>query len=1357
MTTEKTKKTLGKRQFLAFVLLLAFLVSAFPSGWFLTAVLAAPPLMETGNKVYHDDQPFELYRNVNGETRIKILEYMYAETTEPGQQRPVYCVMAGSPSPEGGSIKPTVMQDPVAKDLLGRLQYIIEMDSSHFELPDTVNGIPHIHYCVKQLLIWHLIYLYQDWMGAEAQTYLKGVDLDSFIDGQGSGQTAISVLAEAKRLWKVYNDAGRPSLTGAFTPNYVSEIKDLSAISWDSTAKKYRATFNVKVRETVKGKTGGTFSFTKISGGKIYLKGSDGTYSEGVSQGKEYPSGSSFRIEGEWKDLLKEEGCRSMNIQVRAESNKGNESSQRMYGYFFDSSPSESGKPRQTYVALYESSQKTFAGTSARWQVKQTKIELTKESVFESIRVPEEGAAFEIYRSDYADLASAKAAGCGFECISDKNGKIRDKATGDLLFLPSGKYTIRQTAAPSGTQMMSPNPATFTVDANKTTNTASFEDALKNGSIEIIKKIQTGYDIYAGTPTSQLASEKGAVFQVWNSKYASYEKAPEVYRDLLETNSYGRARSKKLPAGEYKIHQIDSEATKYTYACSDETITITGDGLVGKPEKTLTLIDRKYELKIQIRKVDQKTGQIIPVKGVEFSVLNEKMEVLSDWDGKDTFVTKADGTADLDKLGLTVGIYYIKEKKAPDGFILAKDPIRIEAKKGESFIGVGPKGDLKAVPFADEEVEVTLDFTKTGGKLASASSVETGFSDLKGYRFNYSSGSLSGAVYELYCNEDVLDFSRDISLLDPGKYPEGTILRSPDGKTFTPYKMFDKDGDGVKETPLKSGTLLGTYTTDKSGKITIEHLSLNAVTSRASYKLVEKTAPEGYLLNTTPVIFSVSDTRSDQTVRVVKSEKSALDGRQKAEITFSKVGRTYEFDPNTKTYVSSEKELSGAVFGVYAGEDILSGKGVVIVKKDELIEVVTSGEDGICRTTSDLPFGYTFYVKELKAPEGYLKEEGKHEISTKRTKKDQTTGKIVFSMEKPIVNEISRARLQIEKIADDTRLPMEGVEFEIYTTTGDLIEKLVTDKDGKAETKNAFPKGETILLRETKTNDRYALEPDKTIRITKPQKESGTYAVQTEKIFNYLLSEIKVVKYCNDGSKTPMDGVTFQLWKVEDGDEPDTFISEGKTDAEGKLSFWVGEGDYYLIETDVGKWTNFRVLSEKIPVSCTKESEVYHFELLDDYTEVKAEKRSASNGELLGRCGVSIRDGSGEILSFIWLPEKMAYMVCGEKDPGATTILFTDEKKDTSWYGTVTILGLPAGDYEIVEVEAPEGYRNDSEVMPVKVKNKGEISVTRLYDTVKTSERDLIIGGSCCGIFGVSGISLFLLAAVDLMKRRGAR
>ena len=58
MLRVKPTKTHGTRQFLAFLLLAAFLVSALPFLWFVRVVHAAEPLPETGNKVYHDEEYF---------------------------------------------------------------------------------------------------------------------------------------------------------------------------------------------------------------------------------------------------------------------------------------------------------------------------------------------------------------------------------------------------------------------------------------------------------------------------------------------------------------------------------------------------------------------------------------------------------------------------------------------------------------------------------------------------------------------------------------------------------------------------------------------------------------------------------------------------------------------------------------------------------------------------------------------------------------------------------------------------------------------------------------------------------------------------------------------------------------------------------------------------------------------------------------------------------------------------------------------------------------------------------------------------------------------------------------------------
>ncbi len=75
--------------------------------------------------------------------------------------------------------------------------------------------------------------------------------------------------------------------------------------------------------------------------------------------------------------------------------------------------------------------------------------------------------------------------------------------------------------------------------------------------------------------------------------------------------------------------------------------------------------------------------------------------------------------------------------------------------------------------------------------------------------------------------------------------------------------------------------------------------------------------------------------------------------------------------------VKQDKEttnpLPGGIFGLYADEDILNADGAVVVKKDTLIEKVTTNGEGKAAFTSDLPIGFGYYVKEVQAPENYLR------------------------------------------------------------------------------------------------------------------------------------------------------------------------------------------------------------------------------------------------------------------------------------------------------------------------------------------------------------------------------------------------
>ena len=85
-----------------------------------------------------------------------------------------------------------------------------------------------------------------------------------------------------------------------------------------------------------------------------------------------------------------------------------------------------------------------------------------------------------------------------------------------------------------------------------------------------------------------------------------------------------------------------------------------------------------------------------------------------------------------------------------------------------------------------------------------------------------------------------------------------------------------------------------------------------------------------------------------------------INERQKVQITV------------TKTDSETKKELEGAVFGLFAKEDIVNKDGKVIVKADTQIERGVTGKDGKVTFTSDLPLGQ-YYVKELEAPKGYVK------------------------------------------------------------------------------------------------------------------------------------------------------------------------------------------------------------------------------------------------------------------------------------------------------------------------------------------------------------------------------------------------
>ena len=132
------------------------------------------------------------------------------------------------------------------------------------------------------------------------------------------------------------------------------------------------------------------------------------------------------------------------------------------------------------------------------------------------------------------------------------------------------------------------------------------------------------------------------------------------------------------------------------------------------------------------------------------------------------------------------------------------------------------------------------------------------------------------------------------------------------------------------------------------------------------YFLVEVEAPYGYVLDTTPVYFDVTEdnsTTEESGVTVIKVNKANM--AQKGTVTVEKNGEVFfgvnvSGDEDTVIYqpIYKDAALAGAVFEIRAAEDIITPDGTLRYAKGEVVDTITTGADGFAKS------------KEIYSPDG---------------------------------------------------------------------------------------------------------------------------------------------------------------------------------------------------------------------------------------------------------------------------------------------------------------------------------------------------------------------------------------------------
>ncbi len=192
------------------------------------------------------------------------------------------------------------------------------------------------------------------------------------------------------------------------------------------------------------------------------------------------------------------------------------------------------------------------------------------------------------------------------------------------------------------------------------------------------------------------------------------------------------------------------------------------------------------------------------------------------------------------------------------------------------------------------------------------------------------------------------------------------------------FQIYDPNGELVTmRFTYPEVTKIDTFYTTAEGEL----ITPQTLEYGKGYSLVEVQAPYGYVLDSEPVYFDVEQENSEDEsgITVVKVERSNV--AQKGKITVGKSGEVFRrVSGNKGLYqpIFAVDSLEGAVYEITAAEDIITTDGTIRAEKGEVVDTLTTGEDGTAES-KELYLG-KYEIKEVTAPYGMVLSEEVHAV-----------------------------------------------------------------------------------------------------------------------------------------------------------------------------------------------------------------------------------------------------------------------------------------------------------------------------------------------------------------------------------------
>ena len=444
---------------------------------------------------------------------------------------------------------------------------------------------------------------------------------------------------------------------------------------------------------------------------------------------------------------------------------------------------------------------------------------------------------------------------------------------------------------------------------------------------------------------------------------------------------------------------------------------------------------------------------------------------------------------------------------------------------------------------------------------------------------------------------------------------------STTGKTIpyagAAFQLFRPDGSKVEMTyPYPEITTIDTfYTTAEGTLITPEPLDYGQ-----GYSLVEVSAPYGYVLDSTPVYFDVTEENSteESAVTIIKVERP--NAPQMGTITVTKTGAVFSSVQEADGIyqpVYSVSGLAGAVYEVTAAEDVITPEGTLRYAKGDVVATITTDASGNA-TTEPLFLG-KFEVREIQAPYGMVLSNEVHavELTYARQEVEITETATAFYNERQKASLILFKLLeQNEQFAIGGNGEILAVQFGLFAaedlTAADgsvipadgLMEIVNCDAEGDAAFTTDIPVGAKLYVKELATDDHYILSDEKyPVEFGYAGQDAALVEIRVndgEEIQNDLIyGTIKGLKVDRETEET-IKGAVFGLFRT-DAEEftKDTAILTAESGEDGVFLFEdVPYGNWLVKELQPAE--GFLPNEELYPAEVTEHEQVIEITVVND-------------------------------------------------------------------------------------------------------------------------------------------------------------